>query len=72
MLNSLDGKESIEMLKAYVITVLPCDNAPELPVGSLDRWDHLKDIHLPHAPNKEITMLIGSDILETYRLSTNE
>ena len=56
MLNSLDGKESIEIPNAYIITALPFDNAPELPVGSLDRWDHLKGIHLPHAPNKEITM----------------
>ena len=66
MLNSLDEKESIEIPKACVITALPCDNAPEFPVGSLDRWDHLKGIHLPHAPNKEITMLIGSDIPEAH------
>ena len=61
MINSLDGKETIENPKAFVITALNCDNAPELPVGLLDRWDYLKGIHLPHAPNKEIAMLIGSD-----------
>ena len=66
MLNSLDGKESMEIPKAYVIIALPCDNAPELPVGSLDRWDHLKRIHLSHAPNKKITMLMDSDIPEAH------
>ena len=66
MLNSLDGKESIEIPRAHVITALHFDNAPELPVKSLDKWDHLKCIHLPHAPNKEITMLIGSDIPEAH------
>ena len=66
MLNSLDGKGSIEIPNAYLITALPFDNAPEFPVGSLDRWDHLKVIHLPHAPNKEITMHISSDIPETH------
>ena len=59
MLNPLDGKELVEIPKAYVITALPCDNAPELPVGLLDRWDHLKGIHLTHDPNKEMTMFIG-------------
>ena len=66
MLNSLDGKESIEIPKAYAIAASPFDNAPELSVGSLDKWDHLKGIHLPHASNKEITMLIASDILEAH------
>ena len=66
MLNSVDGKESIEISKAYVVTALPCDNAPELLVGLLDRWDHLQGIHLPHAPNKEITVLMGSDITEEH------
>ena len=66
MLNSLDGKESIEISKAYIITALPFDKAPELPVGSLDRCDHLKGIHLPHAPNKEITVLICSDNPEAH------
>ena len=37
MVNSLDGKEPIEISKAYVITAFPFDNARELPVGSLDR-----------------------------------
>ena len=62
MLNSLDGKEWIRIPKAYVITALPFDNAPELHVGLLDRWDYLKGIHLLYVLNKEITMLIGSDI----------
>ena len=66
MFNSLDGKESIEIPNAYIITALPFDNAPELPVGSLDRRDHLKGIHLLHAPNKEITMLISSDIPKAH------
>ena len=66
MLNSLDGKESIKISKAYVNSTLTFDSAPELPVGSLDKWDHFKRIHLPHAPNKEITMLIGSDVLEAH------
>ena len=30
MINFLDGKESKEISKTYVITALPCDNAPEL------------------------------------------
>ena len=53
MLNSLDRKESIEIHKAYMITASPFDNASELPVESLDRWDHLRGIHLPHAANKK-------------------
>ena len=66
MLNSRDGKESKEIPNHYVITALPFDNASELPVGALDRWDHLKGIHLIHAPNKEIAILIVSDIPEAH------
>ena len=54
VLNSLDVKESIGISKAYVIIALPCDKAPELSVGSLERWDRFKGIHLPHDPNTEI------------------
>ena len=66
ILNSLDEKESIEIPNAYVITASPFDNAPQLPVGSLHRWDHLKCIHRTHAPNKEITLLIGTDIAKAH------
>ena len=65
-LNFLDGKELIEIPKAYVLTALPFDNAPELSLGSLDRWDHLKCIHLPYASNKKINMLIGADNPEAH------
>ena len=53
IVNSRDGKESIEIPKAYVITALPFDNAPELPVRLLDIWDHLKGTHLPQALNRD-------------------
>ena len=39
MLNSLDGKESVEIPKAYVITAFSFDNALKLPARSLDRWN---------------------------------
>ena len=66
MLNSLDGQVSTTVPKAYVITAILFDNAPELSAGSHDRWDHFEGIHLPYAPNKEITMLIGSYIPEAH------
>ena len=65
-LNSIDGIESIEIPRAFVVRDLPVTDAPDLPISTISKWHHLRDIELPVAQNKEITLLIGSDVPEVH------
>ena len=62
----MDGTSAVEVPKAYVILTLPFQKAPKISVETLKRWQHLSDIKLSEAENKEITILVGSDILEAH------
>ena len=65
-LTSMDGTSAVEVPKAYVIPTLPFQEAPTISVETLKRWQHLSDIKLSEAENKEITILVGSDIPEAH------
>ena len=49
-----------------MIPTLPFQKAPTISVETLKRWQHLSYIKLSEAQNKEITILVGSDIPEAH------
>ncbi|KAK3748976.1 hypothetical protein QZH41_019097 [Actinostola sp. cb2023] len=56
--------KGLRLEKVWTTDRLPITEESILTKNELSSWPHLKDVHMAEIPNKEITILIGSDAAE--------
>ena len=63
---SNDGGETLERPNVLTVDSLPVSlNAP-VSSKDLQRWRHLRDLHLPPAARGDVLLLIGADVSEAF------
>ena len=63
---SYDGGETLELPNVLSVDSLPVSRNAPVSSKDLQRWPHLRDLHLPPAARGDALLLIGADVPEAF------
>ena len=63
---SLDGKETIEIDNAWTVSKIPVSRENIPSASQVKQWPHLSSLHLPQVSHDEVTLLIGANVPEVF------
>lgn len=65
-ISALDNSESVKLNKVWTVDKIPTSPESIPRQSDIANWSHLKGLEFPEIDEKEVTILIGSDIPEVF------
>ena len=67
-LSSFDCDSELKLGKVYTVEKLPCISSTALNPKDLKKWPHLRDVEVPEQSSDQISLLIGADYPDAFKV----